>query len=65
VNTFNEKNSIFSIQKFYSAQLNKKKPNKWLCFLRYNFVYKRPLQLFTLGDKNLGIPLSIGIFTTT
>jgi hypothetical protein len=28
VNTFNEKNSIFSIQKFYSAQLNKKKPNK-------------------------------------
>jgi hypothetical protein len=31
----------------------------------YSFSYKQPLQLVALGNKNLGMPLSMDIFTTT
>jgi len=64
VNTFNEKNTIFSAQRFYSVKPNKKNPISDCVVLMYNFYYKQPLQLVALGDRNLDMPLSMGMITT-
>jgi hypothetical protein len=54
----------FSTLKDFTVLSPMKNPISDSVVLMYNFYYKQPLQFVALGDKNLDMPLSMGIITT-
>jgi len=49
VNTFNERKSIFSAQKFTVFSPIKKKPSKLLCFINVQFLLQAAIAISCLG----------------